>query len=157
MQSFVCRVLSTTQGICPLMPNTVLPASPSACTYPALPPAAGMEIWRKETSWLLVEPGPLRKQTPRNGASFHPTCCTFLSLKLRVYSADGSVLPQGSTVEPNMPGKGSLSLMSPSKPLHMYLSSCHFLNWQDFLGVQTLLTFSEHQQQQKQIKKPILT
>lgn len=117
----------------PLLPNTVLPACPPACTYSALPPAAGMEIWRKGTSWLLVEPGPLRKQTPRNGASFHLTCCTFLSLKLHVYSADGNVLPQGSTVEPNMPGKGSLSLMSSSKPPHIYLSSCHFLNWRDFL------------------------
>lgn len=39
-------VLSAASGICPLLPNMVLPASRLVCTYPAVPPAADTGIWR---------------------------------------------------------------------------------------------------------------
>lgn len=68
-------VLSTASGICPSLSNTVVPASPLVCTYPAVPTAADTGIWRKgngPASRLLVEPGPLQEADPQETVQWHP-------------------------------------------------------------------------------------
>ena len=78
-------------------------------------------------AWKQVPSG---TQTPGSGAAApsHPTRRTCRSPQLRGYSADGNALPQRPAEDAHMPGKGSLRPISPSKPLHVYLFSCCFLN-----------------------------